>query len=56
MALADLVCKIYSVVRGKNKIFVFQVLHSRINNETITLTKIGVFLDHAMKKVCQSVT
>ncbi|XP_066043978.1 tetratricopeptide repeat protein 17 [Chamaea fasciata] len=27
-----------------------QVLHSRINNETITLTKIGVFLDHAMKK------
>uniref|UniRef100_A0A8D2N7Q0 Tetratricopeptide repeat domain 17 n=1 Tax=Zonotrichia albicollis TaxID=44394 RepID=A0A8D2N7Q0_ZONAL len=30
-----------------------QVLHSRINNETITLAKIGVFLDHAMKKVKQ---
>uniref|UniRef100_A0A8C5ULL4 Tetratricopeptide repeat protein 17 n=1 Tax=Malurus cyaneus samueli TaxID=2593467 RepID=A0A8C5ULL4_9PASS len=27
-----------------------QVLHSRINNETITLTKIGEFLNHAMKK------
>ncbi|XP_053801440.1 tetratricopeptide repeat protein 17 isoform X2 [Vidua chalybeata] len=27
-----------------------QILHSRINNETITLMKIGVFLDHAMKK------
>ncbi|KFP73578.1 Tetratricopeptide repeat protein 17, partial [Acanthisitta chloris] len=27
-----------------------QVLHSRINNETITQAKIGVFLDRAMKK------
>ncbi|KFV13218.1 Tetratricopeptide repeat protein 17, partial [Tauraco erythrolophus] len=27
-----------------------QVLHSRINNQTITQAKIGAFLDHAMKK------
>ncbi|XP_055573366.1 tetratricopeptide repeat protein 17 isoform X2 [Falco cherrug] len=27
-----------------------QVLHSRINNQSITQVKIGVFLDHAMKK------
>ncbi|KFQ16435.1 Tetratricopeptide repeat protein 17, partial [Leptosomus discolor] len=27
-----------------------QVLHSRINNQTITQAKIGAFLDHAMRK------
>ncbi|NWS46730.1 TTC17 protein, partial [Probosciger aterrimus] len=28
-----------------------QVLHSRINNQTISQAKIGAFLDHAMKKL-----
>jgi len=43
-------------LKKKKKIqcFVVQVLHSRINNQSVTQVKIGAFLDHAMKKVCQN--
>lgn len=54
MTSVDIYCKIHSFKKKiKIEIFVVQVLQSRINNQTITQAKIGAFLDHAMKKVCQ---